>query len=96
MSVEKTVKNTKSSTSSTSTATTSTTSSEEDANNNDNTTTTTATTTTRELTYDERKQHMNQMLDVYDRVLLILQYSSRYIHDIATALENNTKRNNRV
>ena len=82
--------------SSTSTATTSTTSTEEDANNNDNATTTTATTTTRELTYDERKQHMNQMLDVYDRVLLILQYSSRYIHDIATALENNTKRNNQI
>jgi len=51
---------------------------------------------TKVLSYSDRKQKMNQMLDVYDRVLLVLQYSSRFIDDIATSLENNTKRNNQI
>ena len=49
-----------------------------------------------ELSYAERKQHMNHMLDVYDRVLLILHYSSRFVLDVASALERNTKRNNQI
>jgi hypothetical protein len=43
-----------------------------------------------------RKQLINSMLDVYDRALLILQYSAQFIQDIAAALEYNTKRNNRI
>ena len=49
-----------------------------------------------ELSHTERKQHMNHMLDVYDRVLLILHFSSRFVLDIASALEHNTKRNNQI
>jgi hypothetical protein len=43
-----------------------------------------------------RRRQMNLMLDVYDRSLLILIYSSRFIEEISTGLEHITKRNNRI
>lgn len=43
-----------------------------------------------------RKRLMGSMLDVYDRSLLILEFSSRYVDQIAEALENNTRRNDRI
>jgi len=42
------------------------------------------------------KQQINHTLDVYDRTLLMLRYSCRYIDEIANVLEGHTKRNNRV
>lgn len=46
--------------------------------------------------YNDRRELMNAMLDVYDRALLILQYSSQYIPEVVTSLQQNTKRNNRI
>lgn len=46
--------------------------------------------------YEDRRKLMNSMLDVYDRALLILRYSSQYIDQIATSLKHSTKRNNRI
>jgi hypothetical protein len=43
-----------------------------------------------------RRQLQNAMLDVYDRALLILQYSAQFIDEIASALEHNNKRNDRI
>lgn len=43
-----------------------------------------------------RREMYNSMLDVYDRALLVLQYSAQYIDDITTALEYNNKRNDRI
>mmetsp|Transcript_3633 Transcript_3633/g.7911 ORF Transcript_3633/g.7911 Transcript_3633/m.7911 type:complete len:408 (+) Transcript_3633:81-1304(+) len=45
---------------------------------------------------DDRRSLMNQMLDVYDRSILILRYSSQYIGDVAEALQQNSKKNTKV
>lgn len=39
---------------------------------------------------------LEHMMDLYDRVLLLLQYTSQFIEPIASALEDNTKRGNNV
>jgi len=45
----------------------------------------------------QKQQKIDQMIDAYDRALLILKYSSKYlIHDISNVLKKNTKRNNKV
>lgn len=44
----------------------------------------------------EREEHVDHMIDVYDRTLLLLRYSSQYVDDIAAALEENTERSNKV
>ncbi|CAB9503292.1 expressed unknown protein [Seminavis robusta] len=49
-----------------------------------------------EVAKESRKRQMNLMLDVYDRALLVLQYSVGFMEEIATALENQTKRNNQI
>jgi len=43
-----------------------------------------------------RVRPLDHMMDLYDRVLLLLQYSSQYIESIAAALEENTKKYNNV
>jgi len=44
----------------------------------------------------ERKRMIGRMVDVYDRVLLVLRYSVQFIDDIADKLEHGSKRNDRV
>jgi len=39
---------------------------------------------------------IGRMVDVYDRVLLVLRYSVQFIDDIADKLEHGSKRNDRV
>ena len=43
-----------------------------------------------------RRQNIKHMVDVYDRVHLMLTYSSQFIDEIAHKLENNTKREDQV
>ena len=43
-----------------------------------------------------RERPLDHLVHMYDRVLLLLQYSSQYIDSIATALEENTKTHNNV
>ena len=43
-----------------------------------------------------RRDHVRNMLDAYDRALLMLWYSSSYIDTVAEALEKNAGRNNRI
>eukprot|EP00567_Pseudictyota_dubia_P018081 CAMPEP_0197438818 /NCGR_PEP_ID=MMETSP1175-20131217/5708_1 /TAXON_ID=1003142 /ORGANISM="Triceratium dubium, Strain CCMP147" /LENGTH=577 /DNA_ID=CAMNT_0042968619 /DNA_START=191 /DNA_END=1924 /DNA_ORIENTATION=+ len=51
-----------------------------------------------DITVSERdcKSKIDHMVDVYDRAVLMLKYSSQYIDSIADALDHNTKRNNQV
>jgi hypothetical protein len=44
----------------------------------------------------DAKKRVNNMLDVYDRSLLVLRYSLQYIDEVATALRTNTSRHNRI
>jgi hypothetical protein len=44
----------------------------------------------------DAKKRVNNMLDVYDRSLLVLRYSIQYIDEVATALRTNTSRHNRI
>jgi len=39
---------------------------------------------------------MNSMLDVYDRSVLVLRYSSQFIGDISESLQSNSRRNTQV
>jgi hypothetical protein len=43
-----------------------------------------------------RRQNIKHMVDVYDRVYLMLTYSAQYIDETALKLESNTKREDRV
>ncbi|CAB9507985.1 expressed unknown protein [Seminavis robusta] len=43
-----------------------------------------------------QERPLDHMMDLYDRVRLLLQYSSQYIESIAVALEANTKKYNNV
>eukprot|EP00980_Cylindrotheca_fusiformis_P008435 scaffold1784_cov116-Cylindrotheca_fusiformis.AAC.15 len=45
---------------------------------------------------DVRRKKMNNMLEVYDRALLVLTYSIQFVDEVAVALEENTTRHNRV
>jgi hypothetical protein len=44
----------------------------------------------------DRRQLMNSMLDVYDRGVLVLRYSSQFIGDISDSLQSNNRRNTKV
>jgi hypothetical protein len=44
-----------------------------------------------EQTPEERRRLMNHMLDVYDRAWLILKYSSQFMEEISTTLEESSK-----
>jgi len=43
-----------------------------------------------------REQQVDHMIDLYDRVLLLLQYSRQYMDSIAAALEEDTKTYNNI
>mmetsp|Transcript_26103 Transcript_26103/g.30314 ORF Transcript_26103/g.30314 Transcript_26103/m.30314 type:complete len:763 (-) Transcript_26103:172-2460(-) len=43
-----------------------------------------------------RRQHIKHMVDVYDRVHLLLTYSAQFIDEICKKLETNTKKEDRV
>jgi len=45
---------------------------------------------------EDRRMLMNSMLDVYDRSLLALRYSSQFVDEVAASLERNTRRNDRI
>jgi len=47
-------------------------------------------------TSKSRQLQMDKMLDVYDRTMLLLKYSSRYVDDIAAHLETTQVRQNKV
>jgi hypothetical protein len=40
--------------------------------------------------------HLDFIVDMYDRVLLVLKFSAQYTNDIADALEHQVKRNNGI
>jgi len=43
----------------------------------------------------KHRENINRMVDIYDRVMLILKYSAQYIDEVATQLEISSKRNDR-
>jgi hypothetical protein len=45
---------------------------------------------------DKLPEHVERMVDLYDRAVLLLKYSSQHIPDIATQLEGTQERQNRV
>jgi hypothetical protein len=45
---------------------------------------------------DKLPEHVERMVDLYDRAVLLLKYSSQYIPDIATQLEGTQERQNKV
>ena len=44
----------------------------------------------------EKKKRLNNMLEVYDRALLVLLYSTQYIDEVAASLRGNTSRHNKI
>ena len=48
------------------------------------------------LPEDDRRRLMNSLLDVYDRSVLVLRYSSQFIGDVSESLQSNSRRNTRV
>ena len=48
------------------------------------------------LTKDDSREKKNEMLEVYDRALLILTYSLQFIDEVALTLEENTARHNKI
>lgn len=44
----------------------------------------------------ERQERINHMIDLYDRTVLLLKYSSQYIDDVATSLEEAMARQNKI
>eukprot|EP00567_Pseudictyota_dubia_P010231 CAMPEP_0197434880 /NCGR_PEP_ID=MMETSP1175-20131217/2536_1 /TAXON_ID=1003142 /ORGANISM="Triceratium dubium, Strain CCMP147" /LENGTH=872 /DNA_ID=CAMNT_0042963739 /DNA_START=131 /DNA_END=2746 /DNA_ORIENTATION=+ len=44
----------------------------------------------------ERANHIDHMVDLYDRSLLLLRYSSQYIDSVAEALENSKEQQNKI
>ena len=44
----------------------------------------------------EKKKRLNYMLEVYDRALLVLVYSTQFIDDVVIALKGNTSRHNKI
>ncbi|GAX26148.1 hypothetical protein FisN_18Hh264 [Fistulifera solaris] len=46
--------------------------------------------------HDKRKQSLDHLLDVYDRVVLLLTYSSQYIPTVAEQLEQSKQRQNKI
>jgi hypothetical protein len=44
----------------------------------------------------DRAKHIDHMIDLYDRSLLLLKYSSQYIETIATSLEQKKEQQNRI
>jgi len=54
-----------------------------------------------DLVFDEtdpilQKKRMNDMMEVYDRALLVLCYSTQFIDDVAMELRGNTMRHNKI
>lgn len=45
---------------------------------------------------EERAKKLGRMVDTYDRTLLLLQYSSQFIEDVAVTLQETTARQNKV
>lgn len=45
---------------------------------------------------EEQKKKINRILEVYDRVLLILKYSSQFINETVAALRKNSSRHNKI
>jgi hypothetical protein len=45
---------------------------------------------------DKLPEHVERMVDLYDRAVLLLKYSSQHIPDIATQLEGTQERQNKV
>jgi hypothetical protein len=45
---------------------------------------------------DKLPEHVERMVDLYDRAVLLLKYSSQYIPDLATQLEGTQTRQNKV
>jgi hypothetical protein len=50
----------------------------------------------REVKPVEKKKRINNMLEVYDRALLVLLYSTQFIDEVAASLRGNTSRHNRI
>ena len=48
------------------------------------------------LPEDDRRRLMNSLLDVYDRSVLGLRYSSQFIGDVSESLQSNSRRNTKV
>lgn len=46
--------------------------------------------------HEKRKQSLNHLLDIYDRVVLLLTYSAQYIPTIAQQLEQSKQRQNQI
>lgn len=44
----------------------------------------------------EKKSRLNSMLEVYDRALLVLLYSTQFIDEVVIALQGNTSRHNKI
>ena len=44
----------------------------------------------------EKKKRINNMLEVYDRALLVLLYSTQFIDEVAASLRGNTSRHNKI
>lgn len=44
----------------------------------------------------EKKKRLNNMLEVYDRALLVLMYSTQFIDEVVVALQGNTTRHNKI
>ena len=49
-----------------------------------------------DLPEDDRRRLMNSLLDVYDRSVLVLRYSSQFIGDVSESLQSNSRRNTKV
>lgn len=45
---------------------------------------------------EEQKKKINRILEVYDRVLLILKFSSQFINETVAALRKNSSRHNKI
>ncbi|EEC48051.1 predicted protein [Phaeodactylum tricornutum CCAP 1055/1] len=45
---------------------------------------------------ETRRTQIGQMIDLYDRVILLLKYSAQFIATVATSLEETTERQNKV
>jgi hypothetical protein len=45
---------------------------------------------------DKMPEHMERMIDLYDRAVILLKYSSQYIPDVAQQLEGSKERQNKV
>lgn len=44
----------------------------------------------------QKRDRLNSMLEVYDRALLVLMYSTQFIDEVVVALQGNTSRHNKI